>query len=85
MVEGGALGTGLGAGLASLSQLPFACAGPILGGVLADRLGIGVIFVLSLLLGVAGTWLVRRYVLDPRIEAAGQGTRGRSDGIIPEP
>jgi MFS family permease len=53
-------------GLASLAQLPFACGGPILGGILADHLGIGVLFALSLLLGVTGTGVVRRLVRDPR-------------------
>jgi MFS family permease len=53
-------------GLASLAQLPFACAGPVLGGVLADHLGYGPIFLLSLILGLAGAGIVLRYVRDPR-------------------
>ncbi len=58
-------------GLAALAQLPFACGGPVLGGVIADRLGYGAIFLLSLVLGVAGAGVVLRYVRDPRRGTAG--------------
>ncbi len=58
-------------GLALLAQLPFACGGPVLGGVLADRLGYGAIFLLSLVIGLAGAGVVLRYVRDPRRVAAG--------------
>ncbi len=58
-------------GLVSLAQLPFACGGPVLGGVLADHLGYGAIFLLSLILGLAGAGAVLRYVRDPRRAVAG--------------
>ena len=53
-------------GIASLAQVPFACAGPVLGGAVADRLGYGAVFVLSLLLGLAGAAFIRARVRDPR-------------------
>jgi len=58
-------------GIASLAQAPFACAGPVLGGAVADRLGYGAIFMLSLLLGLAGAAFVRARVRDPRRPDAG--------------
>jgi len=60
-------------GLAALAQLPFACGGPVLGGALADRLGYGALFLLSLVLGLAGAAAVRHYVRDPRRLASGGG------------
>ena len=53
-------------GLAALGQLPFAGGGSLLSGVLADRFGYGAIFVLSLVLGLAGAGVVLRWVRDPR-------------------
>jgi len=53
-------------GIASLAQVPFACVGPVLGGAVADRLGYGAIFVLSLLLGLTGAAFIRARVRDPR-------------------
>jgi len=44
----------------------------VLGGVLADHLGYGAIFLLSLILGLAGAGAVLRYVRDPRRVAAGR-------------
>jgi len=57
-------------GIASLAQVPFACAAPVVGGVIADRLGYGAVFVLTVLLGLAGTAMVVKKVRDPRHEAA---------------
>jgi len=56
--------------LAALGQLPFACGGSLLAGVLADRLGYGAIFVLSLILGLAGAGVALCCVRDPRGVAA---------------
>ncbi len=57
-------------GIASLAQVPFACAAPVVGGVIADRLGYGAVFVLTVLLGLAGAAMVVKKVRDPRHEAA---------------
>jgi len=57
-------------GIASLAQVPFACAAPVVGGVIADRLGYGAVFVLTVLLGLAGAAMVVKKVRDPRHAAA---------------
>lgn len=62
-------------GIASLAQVPFACAAPVLGGVLADRVGYGTIFVLSLLLGLMGAAVVLTRVRDPRRQIARRAER----------
>lgn len=63
-------------GISSLAQLPFACGGPVAGGLLADRAGYDAVFLLSLLLGIAGCAFVARCVRDPR--RASTGTPGLS-------
>jgi len=57
-------------GIASLAQVPFACAAPVVGGVIADRLGYGAVFALTVLLGLAGAAMVVKKVRDPRHAAA---------------
>ena len=55
-------------GLASAARAPFAIAPPLLAGLLADRLGYGVVFMVAALLATAGGLLILRGVRDPRME-----------------
>lgn len=69
-------------GLASLAQAPFACAAPLLGGLLADRAGYGAVFLLTLLVGVVGAVVVLLRVDDPRRTAMKErrsAARGATD------
>lgn len=54
-------------GLASVAQVPFACAAPLLGGLIADRAGYAAVFGLTALLALCGAYLVLKAVRDPRM------------------
>lgn len=55
-------------GLASVVQVPFAFATPLLGGILADHTGYSAVFVLAAALALAGALLVLKAVSDPRMQ-----------------
>jgi MFS family permease len=60
-------------GLANLAAVPFAAGTPLLGGVIADRAGYPAVFALTLALAFAGTLIVWRWVIDPRVRGGGEG------------
>jgi MFS family permease len=54
-------------GLANLAAVPFAAGMPLLGGIIADRAGYPIVFLLTLLLALAATLIVVTRVVDPRM------------------
>jgi MFS family permease len=56
-------------GLANLANVPFTAGAPLVGGIVADHAGYPAVFTISLVLALAGTLLVQRYVIDPRTSA----------------
>ena len=61
-------------GLANLAGVPFAAGAPLIGGIVADRAGYPMVFLITLVLALAATLIVYGRVVDPRM-------RDRDDGL----
>jgi MFS family permease len=61
-------------GLANLANVPFTAGAPLVGGLIADRAGYPVVFALTMVLAFAGTFMVWRHIVDPRMRARGEQT-----------
>jgi MFS family permease len=60
-------------GLANLAAVPFSAGAPLLGGIIADRAGYPVVFLITLVLAFAATLIVFSRVVDPRMRDRGEG------------
>jgi MFS family permease len=60
-------------GLANLAAVPFSAGAPLLGGLIADRAGYPVVFLITLALAVAAMLIVFSRVVDPRMRDRGEG------------
>lgn len=58
-------------GLVNLAIVPFAAGAPLVGGLIADHFGYPIVFFLSAGFAFAGTFIVRRHIIDPRMQARG--------------
>jgi MFS family permease len=54
-------------GIANLAAVPFSAGAPLLGGIIADRAGYPIVFVITLVLAFAATLIVYGRVVDPRM------------------
>ena len=58
-------------GLVNLAIVPFAAGAPLVGGLIADHFSYPIVFVLSAVFAFAGTFIVWRHIIDPRMQARG--------------